>query len=42
MHLPKEVQIIGTIKEPNLEEIINLSPDFILLSPDIESHVKIF
>lgn len=41
MHLPKEVQIIGTIKEPNLEEIINLSPDFILLSPDIESHVKI-
>jgi iron complex transport system substrate-binding protein len=24
-----------------LEEIIALSPDFVLLSPDIESHVKI-
>jgi len=41
MELPKEIKIVGTIKEPNLEEIINLSPDFVLLSPDIESHVRI-
>ncbi|TAH64701.1 MAG: ABC transporter substrate-binding protein [Anaerolineaceae bacterium] len=41
MDLPSGTNIVGTIKEPNLEEIIALSPDFVLLSPDIESHVKI-
>lgn len=41
MDLPSETKIVGTIKEPNLEEIIALSPDFVLLSPDIESHVRI-
>jgi iron complex transport system substrate-binding protein len=41
LDLPKETKIIGTVKEPNLEEIINLSADFVLLSPDIESHVRI-
>lgn len=39
--LPEETKIVGTIKDPNLEEIIDLSPDFVLLSPDIESHVRI-
>ena len=41
MDLPSETKIVGTIKEPNVEEIIALSPDFVLLSPDIESHVTI-
>ncbi|NLZ72650.1 MAG: ABC transporter substrate-binding protein, partial [Bacteroidales bacterium] len=41
MDLPEETQMVGTIKDPNLEEVINLSSDFVLLSPDIESHVKI-
>lgn len=41
MDLPNKTKIVGTIKDPNLEEIITLSPDFVLLSPDIESHVKI-
>jgi iron complex transport system substrate-binding protein len=41
MDLPSTTNIVGTIKEPNVEEIIALSPDFVLLSPDIESHVKI-
>ena len=36
-----EISIVGTVKEPNIEEILSLSPDFILLSPDIESHLKI-
>jgi len=40
MDLPSETKIIGTVKEPNIEEIISLSPDFVLLSTDIESHVK--
>lgn len=41
MDLPGTTSIVGTIKEPNVEEIIALSPDFVLLSPDIESHVKL-
>lgn len=41
MDLPSGTNIVGTIKEPNAEEILALSPDFVLLSPDIESHVKI-
>lgn len=36
-----DTKIVGTIKDPNLEEIIDLSPDFVLLSPDVESHLKI-
>lgn len=39
--LPSETKIVGTIKDPNVEEIIALSPDFVLLSTDIEGHVKI-
>lgn len=41
MALPSETKIIGTVKDPNLEEVIGLSPDFVLLSPDVENHVKI-
>jgi iron complex transport system substrate-binding protein len=41
MDLPKDTKIVGTIKDPNVEEIMALSPDFVLLSTDIESHVKI-
>lgn len=41
MDLPRETKIVGTIKDPNIEEIIDLSPDFVLLSTNIESHVKI-
>jgi iron complex transport system substrate-binding protein len=41
MDLPDGIKIVGTIKDPNAEEIIALSPDFVLLSADIESHVKI-
>ncbi|NMA67521.1 MAG: ABC transporter substrate-binding protein, partial [Clostridiaceae bacterium] len=41
MDLPGNTKIVGTIKEPNLEEIIALSPDFVLLTPDVESHIKV-
>ncbi len=40
MDLPDGAKIVGTIKEPNVEELMALSPDFVLLSQDIESHVK--
>jgi iron complex transport system substrate-binding protein len=39
--LSENTKIVGTIKEPNLEEILSLSPDFIILSSDIESHLVI-
>ncbi|NLL91063.1 MAG: ABC transporter substrate-binding protein [Ruminococcaceae bacterium] len=39
--LPADTQIIGTVKEPNLEEIIALSPDFVILSPDMSGHVDV-
>lgn len=41
LQLSKDVQMIGTVKEPNLELLFGLSPDFVLLSTDIEAHVKL-
>jgi iron complex transport system substrate-binding protein len=39
--LSESTKIVGSIKEPNLEEILALSPDFIILSTDIESHLEL-
>lgn len=41
IQLPEGTRIVGTVKEPNLEEILSLSPDFILLSSAVESHLDI-
>jgi len=41
MQVPEGTEIIGTVKEPNVEKILLLSPDFILLSSDIEKHVEV-
>lgn len=38
MELGENIQIIGTVKEPNLELVIALEPDLVLLSADIASH----
>ena len=38
MELGEDIQIIGTVKEPNLELVIALEPDLVLLSADIASH----
>lgn len=35
--LSDDVKIVGTVKEPNLEEIIALSPTLVILSADIET-----
>ena len=40
MDLGEEVAIVGTIKQPNLEEILALAPDFVILSEDIEGHIE--
>ena len=39
--LTDEICLVGTIKDPNVEEILSLLPDFVLLSPDIENHLII-
>lgn len=40
LDLPEDTGLVGTIKDPNIEEVIALSPDFVLLSPDIENHLN--
>lgn len=41
MELGDGVEIVGTVKEPNLERILALEPDFVLLNPDIEGQMKL-
>ena len=35
-----EAEVVGTIKTPNVETILSLSPDLVLLAPDIAGHVE--
>ena len=37
----EETKVIGTVKGPSTEEILNLDPDFILLSTDVAEHVEL-
>lgn len=39
--LGEETAVVGTVKEPNLEEILALAPDFVILSADIAGQVKL-
>lgn len=39
--LKDNVKVIGNVKEPNIEEIIALQPDFVILSEDIDADVKV-
>lgn len=41
MGLPADTAVLGTIKEPNLEALLALEPDFVILSADIASHSKL-
>jgi len=41
LQVPANAEIVGTVKEPNLEVILSLAPDFVILSADIESHQQI-
>lgn len=40
IELGEEVTIVGTVKKPNLELILELEPDFVILSADIASHLE--
>lgn len=39
LSVPEGTIIIGTVKSPNIEKLLELDPDFVLLSTDIQGHV---
>lgn len=39
--LPEDIAVVGTVKEPNAEEIIALEPDLVLLASDITTQADI-
>ncbi|MGH4117177.1 ABC transporter substrate-binding protein [Clostridium sp.] len=41
MELKNNVKVVGNVKEPNIEEIIVLEPDFVILSSDIDADIKV-
>lgn len=41
LDLGESVAVVGTVKEPSLEEILALAPDFVILSADIAPQVKL-
>lgn len=41
LDLPDTISMVGTVKEPNTEEIIALDPDLVLLSSDITAQADI-
>lgn len=41
LDLPESVSIVGTVKEPNAEEIIALDPGLVLLSSDITAQTEL-
>ena len=41
LELGEDVAVVGTVKEPGFEEILALDPDFVILSADIASQVKL-
>ena len=39
--ISKDTAIVGTVKEPNVESIIALNPDYVIMSADLTSHADI-
>ncbi len=39
--LPENTEVIGSVKEPNVERLLAMKPDLALLSTDIESHTQV-
>ena len=39
--LPEDIAVVGTVKEPNAEEILALEPDLVLLASDITAQADI-
>ena len=41
LNLAEDVQIVGSIKEPDLEAVLGAEPDFVILSADTGSHIEL-
>ena len=41
LELGEDVAVVGTVKEPNMEEIYAAEPDLILLSADVAEHLAL-
>lgn len=41
LKLDPDVTVVGSVKEPNLEQLLALSPDFVILAADIDGHRKL-
>ena len=41
LDLAEDVQIVGSIKEPDLEAVLAAEPDFVILSADTGSHIEL-
>lgn len=41
LDLGKDVEIIGSVKEPDMEKVLALSPDFVILSSELQSHLEL-
>ncbi|MDF2685465.1 MAG: hypothetical protein K0S55_646 [Clostridia bacterium] len=41
LELSENVKTVGSVKSPNIEEILALEPDFVILSADLEQNIKI-
>ncbi len=41
INLSKDVTVIGSVKAPSTELLLSITPDLVLLSTDIDSHVKL-
>lgn len=39
--LPEDTAVVGTVKEPNAEEIIALEPDLVILAQDIAAQTEV-
>lgn len=37
----EEIAVVGSIKEPNLERILSMEPEFVILSADIAAHLEL-
>ena len=36
-----DIALVGTVKEPNLEQVAALAPDYVLLSADLSAHMEL-
>lgn len=39
--LPQNIDIVGTVKEINLEKLVSLNPDYVILSKEVAAHLSI-